>query len=222
MLVKRKPFPLPAALARSPLVQNPATVLLVSWLFQGVRGMGRKEASFRLAAEVLLGALACALLSPFLPPLPAALAGFALAHTADWVLNGQFLVALRYHPAFRVDPAAREAFARELVARLRARRWLWEAVICGSRGRGSSGGPHSDIDLRLVFPPGAGGWLRTNLLLAELRLRALARGVPLDVYAEDRVEDLARLSSRESWIVVLDRCGRIRARFGRVRELVEP
>lgn len=222
MLAKPKPFPLPAALARSPLVQNPFTVLAVNWLFQGLRGTGWKEAGFRIGAEALLATLLCALLSPLLAPLPAALAGFLLAHTAGWAASGQMLVALRYHPAFRVDPRAREAFLAELVERLRAAAWLEEAVICGSRGRGGAGGPHSDIDLRLVFPPGARGWLRTNLLMVALRLAALRRGVPLDLYAEDGVDGLARLSPREPWLVVLDRRGRIRARFAATRELVEP
>jgi len=222
LLAKPKPFPLPAPLARSPLVQNPITVLAVSWLFQGVRGMGLKEAGFRLTAEVLLAVLLCALLSPLLAPTAAALCGFALVHTANWVLNGQFLVVLRYHPAFRVDPRTRERFLAELVERLRAATWLGEAVICGSHGRGAGSGPHADIDLRLVFPPGVAGWLRTNLLMLALRLAALRRGVPLDLYAEDRVEDLARLSRRERWLLVLDRRGRIRGRFAGMRELVEP
>ena len=218
-IAKPKPFPLlPAALARSPLVQNLAVILAVNWVMQGMRGMQRRELAFRLLLEALLTLL--------LLPVPgaagvAAPTGFGLAlftaHTLNFLLNGQFWVCLRYAAFWRRDPAALDAFLAATATRLRALPWLHEAFCIGSRGAGQgAGGPRSDIDLRLVFPPGLAGWLRTNLLLTELRLRAFFAAVPLDLYGYDDLAPLARFRVDEPVLLLCDRRGRLaRALVGR-------
>ncbi len=223
MLAKPKPFPLPPRLARSPLVQNPLTVLAVNWLCQGLRGMGRRERRARLAAEASL----VLLLWPALVPAAGAggglLLALLLAHTLQWTLNGQFWVVMRYLPGWHRDPAAVVAFRRALEARLRAASWLREAVITGSLVRRAEGaGPHSDIDVRLVYPPRAAARLRADLLALALRARAFLRAIPLDLYLEDRVEDLARLDPRDPWRLVVDRDGRIRRHFAGRRRMEGP
>jgi len=222
MLAKPKPFPLPPRLARSPLVQNPLTVLAVNWLCQGVRGMGRRERTARLLGELAVAGLCAPPLTLVLPPAPALLAAFALAHTLAWTLNGQFWVAMRYLPCWRRDPAAVTRFAAWLTRRLAASPWLREAVLVGSLARRGTPTAGSDIDLRLVYPAGFRARLRADGLAFLLRLRAFFAAVPLDLYLEDRVEDLARLDAREPWRVLLDRDGRIRRIFARSRTLVGP
>ena len=93
-------------------------------------------------------------------------------------------------------------------------RWLAEAALIGSRGGGIQRfGPRSDLDLRLIFPPGPLAWLRTNLLLLRLRTAAFLRAIPLDLYAYDTPESLRRFDQRERLLVILDRQGRLAAAF---------
>ncbi len=217
-IAKPKPFPLlPAALGRSPLVQNLAVILAVNWVMQGMRGMQRRELAFRL----LLEGLATLLLLPVLrsagvaAPTAFGLA-LAIAHTANFLFNGQFWVCLRYASFWGRDPAVPDAFLAATVARLRRRTWLHEAFCIGSAAAGGITGRRSDIDLRLVFPPGLAGWLRTNLLLLELRLRAFFAAVPLDLYGYDDLAPLARFREDEPVLLLLDRRGRLaRALVGR-------
>jgi hypothetical protein len=97
---------------------------------------------------------------------------------------------------------------------LECQAWLDEAALIGSRGRsGTAWGPRSDIDLRLVVPPGLSGWLRANLLLLRLRSLAFVRAIPLDLYAYDSPASLARLDQAEPLLPVLDRRGRLAAAF---------
>jgi hypothetical protein len=201
-------------------LQSPLALLAINWLAQGMRGMGRKELAFRLALEAAVAAalLVAALLLGL--PWPAALAAAALAaHTLNFLLNGQLWVCARYARAFRGDRARLERFLVHVAALLRTRPWLDEAVIIGSTG---SHGLHerSDIDLRLVFPPGPAAWLRVNLLLLKLRARAFLDVVPLDLYAYDGLDALARFDPREPLVIVLDRRGRVVQRFAE-RELKE-
>ncbi len=222
-MAKVKSLPLlPARVAHSRLVQNPAVLLAINWWFQGLRGMGRREASFRLGSEVLLLAAATALLEAAGVAMPSALALAALTvHSLYFACFGQLWVCARYAACWSRDPGVVADFTRRLLRELRARQDLEEVVIIGSLGRrGLCPGPRSDVDLRLVFPPGTRAWLVVNLLLMRLRFRAFRAAIPLDLYAYDDIEALARFDPAEPWLVVLDRRGRIHARFAATRRLL--
>lgn len=197
-------------------------ILTVNWLLQGVRGMDRKELSFRL---LLLACVALGLVWPLtaltgLSTLPAAAPAVIIAHTLNFLVNGQFWVCLRYCPGYRQQPAVLAARLASLLDRVAALPWLEEAVLIGSTARRPDNpGPRSDVDLRLVFPPGLGGWLRVNLLLLELRAMAFVNRLPLDVYAYEHPASLRRFDQSEPLGILLDRRARLRRGFAN-RELV--
>ena len=202
---KVKPFPVPRRLL-GPL-QSCAAILVVNWFAQGMRGMTSGELTFRLLLEALLVAAI------------AGLTGWPLAvvvaHSLNWTLNGQIWVCARYCRLYRGSAERlHEAIAR-LTGTLVRQPWLGEAALIGSAADGRLGA-RSDIDLRLVAPPGLAGWLCVNLLLLRLRLMALVRMLPLDVYAHDRPEDLLRADPTEAIRLLVDRDGRLgRALAGR-------
>lgn len=197
-------------------------ILAVNWLLQGVRGMDAKELSFRLMLLGMLTAGLAVLLTGLLavPPLVALGLGMLGGHTVNFLLNGQFWVCLRYCPAYRLDPSRLARALDRLLDGLATRPWLEEAVLIGSTVRpGSPLGARSDIDLRLVFPPGIRGWLRTNLLLLRLRGWALVSRLPLDVYAYEHPATLRRFDQSEPLGIILDRRARLRRGFAN-RQLV--
>jgi hypothetical protein len=214
---KLKVFPIrPRSAAMAGLMQSCLFILAVNWCLQGVRGMERKELSFRLALELLIAAAAASLLSRIAAP-PLAL-GFGLiaAHTASFALNGQVWVCARYCRWYRRDPAVLDRFLGAVATELRGLPWLREAVCIGSMGRaGVARSDRADLDLRLLFPVGALAWLRVNLLLLRLRTRAFFGRIPLDLYAYERPERLRRFDQRERLLVLLDRDGRLRALYPR-------
>ena len=201
-----------------------ALILTINWLAQGMRGMDPKELSFRL---LLLGALSATVAAGLLvqggvsfEPGMALIFGLGTAHSINFTLNGQLWVCLRYCPAYRKDPIALATQTRALIRRVRHCAWLEEAVLIGSAARlRHLPGPRSDIDLRLIFPPGWRGWLRTNLLLLELRAWALIKALPLDLYAYDHPAQLRRFEQTEPLALVLDRRARLCRGFAN-RELV--
>ena len=196
------------------LMQTCLFILAVNWCLQGMRGMDGKELSFRLGLEALVAALiAGALLDPLGAPSAVAL-GLLVAHSLNFTLNGQLWVCARYCRRYRGDAQALDAFLGETATHLARLPWLREAACIGSLGR-IGAGPRSDLDLRLLFPPGPLAWLRVNLLLLRLRSRALVRRIPLDLYAYATPERLRRFDQREPLLLLLDRDGRLAALFRR-------
>jgi hypothetical protein len=223
MLTKAKPFPLlPAAVARSALTQNIIFVLVVNWICQGLRGMGKKELIGRLMIElVMVLGLALAAQAAGAAGLNAWVWALLGAHSLQFLLNGQFWVCLRYWPGWQPDVCANLRFCEWVVAVLRQQSWLQEAVCIGSCSPGRAmAGPRSDLDLRLIFPPGIAGFVRTHLLLLRLRATAWLRRVPLDLYALDGPSALERQRQDEPLGLILDRNGRLLRRFAACRRIV--
>jgi hypothetical protein len=205
---KAKRFPIrPRSERLARAMQSCAFILAVNWCLQGVRGMDGRELAFRLGLELALVVLMARLGAPMVVAL-------IVAHTLNFTLNGQVWVCARYCRSWRGDPAALEGWLRRTVGELQGLAWLREAVCIGSRGdRGVIGGDRSDIDLRLVFPPGSLAWLRVNLLLLRLRARAFLARVPLDLYAYDDPGSLRRFDQRERLLVLVARDRRLAAMF---------
>jgi hypothetical protein len=220
---KAKLYPFrPRSRVLASLLRSCAVVLAINWLAQGMRGMDRKELSFRLLLEAAMGLGSAAVLVGLgQAPVPALLAGLFLAHGFGFTLNGQFWVCARYCPSYRGDAARLGAFLARSAVLLRACRWLDEAVIIGSLGERVLG-PRSDIDLRLIFPPGIVAWVRVNLLLLRLRALAFLGGVPLDAYAYDDLASLRRFDPSEPLVVVLDRRGALAQGFAERRLMPLP
>jgi L-malate glycosyltransferase len=207
----------PASLFES---RNCLFILAVNWLLQGMRGMDPKELGFRLILLALMAGLAAWPLAAFLglSGLAALALGLGIGHTLNFLLNGQLWVVLRYCPAYRQDPARLAARISALLDDVARQSWLGEAVLMGSTvTRLKTPRSRADIDLRLIFPPGVAGWLRTNLYLLRLRFLAACRGLPLDLYAYAHPAVLRRFDQSEPLGIILDRQVRLKRGFANRR-----
>ncbi len=214
---KLKAFPFrPRSPRLAGLMQTCLFILAANWCLQGMRGMDRKELSFRLALELCLTLLIAAPRRTHRRR--TARGGGGPAHRAHLQLHAQWAdLGLRpLLPLVSPRPGRLGRFLRAVAHDLRGRPWLREAVCIGSLGRtGAAHGDRTDLDLRLLFPPGPLDWLRTNLLLLRLRTWALLGRIPLDLYAYERPERLRRFDQRERLMVLLDRDGRLEALYPR-------
>ncbi len=210
--VKKKVFSwAPNAGGVQALLQSCTAILVINWWSQGIRGMGTKELIFRLMLELAFFFLFFVILTQCGIQLGVSAIGSAIiAHSFNFSLNGQFWVCARYCRFYNRDPRHIDDFLRRTCGLLRNLVWLGEALCIGSQGVGlGTRTPRSDIDLRLIFPPGQINWLRTNFLLLRLRCLAFFKGVPLDLYAYDSVYALDRFDQTEPLYVILDRSQRI-------------
>lgn len=197
-------------------------ILALNWLFQGMRGMDPKELGFRLLLLALTTALAAWIIANAfaVSGLTASAFGLAIGHTLNFLANGQLWVVLRYCPGYRREPARLARAIAGLLDDVARQDWLGEAVLLGSTvSRLETPRSRADIDLRLIFPTGFAGWLRTNLYLLRLRFVAACRGVPLDLYAYEHPAVLRRFDQREPMGIILDRDRRLKRGFAN-RQLV--
>src|SRR5690348_8277683 len=95
---KLKPLPGPFNRpALRPLTQSCAFILAVNWCLQGMRGMDRKELTFRVVLELLVATAFLLLLrAGGIGAAPAIATALLLAHGLSFTLNGQVWVCARY------------------------------------------------------------------------------------------------------------------------------
>lgn len=205
--MKEKTFPwMPQSERLQRFMKSCAGILLINWVMQGMRGMDSKELAFRLLLEGLLTLL-------FWTAMPLALA-WVVAHTLNWVFNGHIWVCARYCPWYSNDLDRMKEFTSNVWSDLMSARWIREAVFIGSVGEeGTLPSERSDIDLRLMIPPGWEGWLAANLMLLKLRANAFLLKMPLDLYAYNDIHSLDQFRPDEKMLVVKDLDGRLEARY---------
>lgn len=190
---------------KSPLIRlivgNSIGALAVYWVFQGLLYMDPTERWFKLGIDVVLLALIGLPLSFWLPLPLALLIGAIVAHTINFVLNGQIYGVLKH---FGYVENTWEDFNDE-VKRLE-RRTLAEphirfAAIYGSVSRGEWS-PTSDIDIRVVRTPGIYSAWRVCWFAVCERARSFWKKFPLDILVLDGYESLSRLAERNPVILV--------------------
>jgi len=185
------------------IVGHKVGALMVHWVFQGLLYMDPTERWFKLGIDLVLTVVIGMLLGMWMPLPLALLIGLIVAHTVNFILNGQIYGVLKH---FGSVQNSWEDFNQE-VARLRERAvhepYIEFAAIYGSVAR-EQWSPTSDIDLRVVRVPGVNNAVRACWFGVYERARAFWKGFPLDMLVLDRRESLNRLAERNP-VVLVDR-----------------
>ena len=177
--------------------------------------MDGKELSFRLLLKLLLAA-ALALPLARQPRLAAGRAGRGSLAAHSFELHAQ-RPDLGLRPLLPlVSPRSAQPSSPSCTpaAELQALPWLREAVCIGSRGRPRPvRGDRADLDLRLLFPPGAVGLAARQPAAAAPARPSLPRPHPARPLCLRPPEPLRRFDQRERLLVLLDRDGRLAALY---------
>lgn len=182
--------------------QSRAGRIASNWVLQGMLYMNPIETGFKLALEAVLLLAWRALLSG-VPGVEGWAWALVLAHTSNWVLNGQPVAMLRHLDWGRTDPRHFIAYIEALQRRVGRCGVLLGAAAFGSLSRGGFKAT-SDLDLRLVLRPD----LPSRVALAGFcfleRIRAAVAGFPLDLYAFDLEELRRKMSPNEVPVIFAD------------------
>jgi hypothetical protein len=125
-------------------------------------------------------------------------AGLFLAHTLNWVLNGNWWAGMLFaFPRLRNrGERATCAYLNDMADRLRRDRAISGAMIFGSVSRGQWH-ERSDLDMRLLRRPGVWNGVAGVLILLRERWIALWSRQPLDIYLADGIPFLKRMRADE-------------------------
>lgn len=179
--------------------QSKSGRILSNWVLQGMLYMNPVEVAVKLGLDALLTVLWWLLIGRDHSAL-GWLVAWLLAHTTNWLINGQPIAMRRHMDWGRNDPRRFIDYIEALERRLQKRSYLAAAASFGSLSKGGYKDT-SDIDLRVVMRPELVSRLRAAIFCVAERLRAAINRFPLDLYAFD-LEELLRKMSREEVPVI--------------------
>ena len=149
-------------------------IFVSAWILQGMRIMNNKERAIKIVFDVILMAIfiVCGLHW---------VAAFVIAHTMNFIFNGQFHAMFTHMGA--TGCSAQDFLQRTIWIRrkISSKSFINAAIAYGSLSRGCYK-KTSDIDLRLI--PASGTWNGWTCAMYALWLRTMAFYVryPLDMY----------------------------------------
>jgi len=168
----------------SVIFRYPETALLSHWAFQGLFYMGWTERLFKIGSELLLIVLFVLVLQTVLSWKIALLVSFLIAHTLNFLFNGQLWAALKCFDLVQTPDDKFFSYIDALAHRARREPSIQALMVYGSLARNEKT-LHSDFDARIVRKPGFINGVRVCVFLLCERSRALLTRFPLDMYIVD-------------------------------------
>ena len=179
-------------------------IILSNWTFQGMLYADKTERLFRLLLDGIMTLVFYVILINFISSGYIALIfAFLIAHTFNWIFNGQLFVLGRY---IGIKPNRHETFINymdELKYRAEKEISIQSVAVYGSMSRKESS-ESSDLDVRIIRKKGIIHGLRACMFGFYERKWALMNKFPLDLYIVDSIEHLKKIDANENAIIL---CG---------------
>lgn len=177
-------------------LQFPLISLAIHWTFQSIFYMDRAERWFKLVADVIMTVVGTIILNIWWPWPLAWPVAFFLAHTLNFLFNGQLWALLKHYGLVKHTYEKFSNYVQDFKKRARKEPAIKQATIYGSMSR-NEWSPFSDVDVRLIRQPGFINGIRACWFLVKERTRALIARFPLDAYILDDETLLQKLNPEE-------------------------
>lgn len=183
------------------LLEYPFVAVVMHWTFQSLLYMDPTERWFKLALDLVLAVPLGLGLSVWVHPIVAWWAAILVAHTMNFLFNGQLWGVLKHYGLVRHTPAGFDTYVQGFCQRAAHESAIQYVAVYGSLVR-SEWSSTSDFDARIVRHPGLGNGLKSCWFLLVERSRALISRFPIDVYVLDSKDSLKKLRSDEKPLLV--------------------
>lgn len=203
-LVKGNKFP---AYVRIP------AIIFSNWLFQGILYMDETEKLFKILLDLLLMFSLYFGFASYLASVPSLAVSVLLAHTINWIFNGQIFVLFKNLKLIRTELEHFRTYTNNLKTRMAREKSILCAAAFGSLSRGELKGS-SDLDVRVVRRPGVINGIRACTFVFLERSRAFFSRFPLDIYVLDDFEDFSKLRRDEYPVTLHDPMGVLQKNYG--------
>jgi len=178
------------------VVRRPALAVGVHWMFQSLLYMDTTERWFKIGIDIFLTILGGGILWLWIPGWYMWLAAFLLAHTINFLFNGQLWGVLKHYGLIVCEHEKFEQYVNGFAERARREPSIHQVLVIGSLSR-QEWRTESDFDARIVRYPGFVNGIRACWFLVAERTRALVAIFPIDVYVLDSSDSLGRLRADE-------------------------
>jgi len=171
-------------------------IILSNWTFQGMLYADKTERLFRLLLDGLMALILYVIFINFISSSYVALIfAFLIAHTLNWIFNGQLFVLGRY---VGIKPNKHDDFCdytKELKYRAEKEISVQSIAIYGSMSRKELR-ESSDLDVRIIRKKGFINGIRACFFVLLERIRAFSNKFPLDIYLLDSFNNLSKLNEQ--------------------------
>lgn len=186
-----------------PIAGHKSGALAIHWVFQGMLYMDPTERWFKLGLDFLMGLVISMVLVVWFPLIIAIGLGFVVAHTFNFLFNGQIYGVLKTFGGIQNTQQEFDREVEQLKKRITQEPDIIFAAAYGSLARGEWS-TTSDLDVRLVRAPGLRSAWRICWFALRERTRAFWKGFPLDLYVLDGYASLRKLSEKNRPVVLVD------------------
>jgi len=170
-----------------------------SWIFQGILYMDTTERVFKILFDVSLFFPAYFVFRLHSNALASVFMAFILAHTLNWIFNGQIFVLLKNLRLTKTEAERFTEYLDDLKKRISRERSILATAAFGSLSR-SELKETSDLDIRIIRKKGLiNGFRACSFVLVE-RSRAFFNKFPLDIYVSDTIDHLSKLDENPTVI----------------------
>jgi predicted nucleotidyltransferase len=185
------------------LLKHPAVALGLHWAFQSLFYMDTTERWFKLGMDLFLTLALGLALNRVIAGGLAWMLGFLLAHTLNFLFNGQLWGVLKTYGYVQLSYAEFIQYVEQVGRRAANEASIERLVVYGSLAR-KEWSPASDLDARILRRPGFMNGIRACWFLTKERSLALFHRFPLDLYVVDDIRSLASLRADEKGIELKD------------------
>lgn len=179
-------------------------IILSNWIFQGMLYADKTERLFRLLLDGIMTLFFYVILINFISSGYIALIfAFLIAHTFNWIFNGQLFVLGRY---IGIKPNKHNDFTNyieKLKYKVGKNKSIQLVVVYGSMSRKELK-ESSDLDVRIVRKTGIINGFRACFFGFSERKNALLNRFPLDLYIVDSINPLSKMRFDEVPIIIYD------------------
>ena len=165
--------------------------------------MERVEALFKALFDIIVFSIVYLVLSIKMSVTPAMISAVILAHTINWLFNGQLYVLGRYLGFTHTKPSRFIAYPDTIKRRLIKRKSIKAVAFFGGLSRGSFS-KTSDLDTRIISQAGLINSFIACFWVFLERSLALLYKYPLDIYVISKPDSFRKLDRNEYPIVLFD------------------
>jgi len=174
-----------------------------SWLFQGVLYMDTTEKYFKILLDIFIILPIFVILNFYLNIHSSLFLAIILAHTINWVFNGQIFVLLKNLELSRTKEKSFVEYLNTIREKVENENSIIAVAAFGSLSNKKLK-KTSDLDIRLIRRRGIINGIKSCIFVLKERTSSFFSGFPLDIYLLDNCDMINRHIKNEKPFILYD------------------
>lgn len=182
--------------------QNKISLIIINWLFQGMRSMGKADLIGKVLLDLILSMIFYIAISYLFKSrsIFQIVIAFSLAHTLNWLLNSHFWDVGRFIGITRTNTEKFFPYIKKVKERTAGRDSISSIIVIGGIARNAGFRETSDVDMIFIRKRGLYNAVKAALLTIRERIIAFFLRFPLHL---ELYENIRSVKHREDEVPIL-------------------